>query len=176
MQIPILETKRLLLRPLTIHDSEAVFVWASDERVTKFMPYPTYTSVEQVKEWLASLSSETESYHFGFVLKENNLLIGSGDISFNQETGAWDFGYNIRYDYWNLGLTTEAAKGMMKFAFINFGAKDFSSNHAVDNIASGKVIEKCGLSYIKDGEYSKFDGSQTFPAKYYWAHIDEIHE
>jgi ribosomal-protein-alanine N-acetyltransferase len=174
MQIPVLETKRLFLRPLTVDDAEAVFTWVSDERVTKFMPYSTYTNIDQVKDWLSNLSNETETNHFGFVLKENNLLIGAGDIGYNQDTAAWDFGYNLRYDYWNQGYTTEATKAMMKFAYDKYGARDFSSNHAVDNIASGKVMEKCGLTYIKDGTYSKFDKSQTFQAKYYKAHLEEL--
>ncbi|QSX07003.1 GNAT family N-acetyltransferase [Sedimentibacter sp. zth1] len=174
MKIPILKTDRLILRPLSVDDAEAVYIWVSDERVTKYMPYLTYTSLDDVRIWLANLQSEVETYNFGFVLKENNLLIGSGDIGYNSEKGAWDFGYNIRYDYWNQGLATEATKCMMKFAYDNFGAKDFSANHAIDNPASGKVMEKCGLKFLKFGEYSKFDQSQTFKAKFYKAHLDEI--
>ena len=37
----------------------------------------------------------------------------------------------------------------------------------MDNPASGRVIEKCGLTFHYYGEYSKKDGSETFPAKYY---------
>ncbi|MDP4091233.1 MAG: GNAT family N-acetyltransferase [Bacillota bacterium] len=101
-------------------------------------------------------------------------MIGSGDIGYNREKGAWDFGYNIRYDYWNQGLATEAAKCMMKFAYDNFGARDFSATYAVDNPASGKVLEKCGLKFYKFGEYSKFDGSRIYNAIFCSAHLDEI--
>lgn len=173
MNIPVLETERLILRPLTEEDAEAVYIWVSDGRVTKFMPYQTYTSLEEVRKWLFSLQAETENYNFGFVLKENDLLIGSGDIGYNKETDTWEFGYNIRYDCWNKGFATEAAKGMMKFAYDNYGARDFGANHAADNPASGKVMEKCGLKFFKFGEYKKFDGSQTFKAKFYKAHLDK---
>lgn len=173
MDIPFLETERLILRPLTVEDASAAFVWLSDERVTKFMPYQTYTDIENVRKWIDSLSGE-DNYNFGFVFKENNLLIGSGDIGYSSRTKAWEFGYNIRYDYWNRGLTTEAAKCMMKFAFDSFGARDFSSNHAVDNPASGKVMKKCGLVFREYGHYSKFDGSRTFKASFYQAHLEEL--
>lgn len=43
MDLPFLETERLILRPLTVEDASAAFVWLSDERVAKFMPYQTYT-------------------------------------------------------------------------------------------------------------------------------------
>jgi ribosomal-protein-alanine N-acetyltransferase len=172
MGIPVLETDRLILRPLTVDDSEAVYVWVSDERVTKYMPYQTYTSTDDVRKWLMTLQSENETNNFGFVFKENNLLIGSGDIGYSSEKSSWDFGYNMRYDYWNRGLATEAAKCMMKFAYDNFGARDFSANHAVDNHSSGRVMEKCGLMFHHFGEYSKFDGSKTFKAKFYNVHLE----
>ncbi|MFT4144216.1 MAG: GNAT family N-acetyltransferase [Mobilitalea sp.] len=174
MEVPILETARLILRPLTTLDAEAVYQWVSDLRVTKYMPYKTYTNVEAVRNWLSSVESDDETYHFGFVLKQNNLLIGSGDIGYSSEKSAWDFGYNLRYDCWNMGFATEAAKGMIKYVYDNFGARDFSSNYAADNIASGKVMEKCGLIFDHDGEYSKLDGSKTFKARFYRAHLDEI--
>jgi ribosomal-protein-alanine N-acetyltransferase len=173
MNIPILETDRLILRPLTVDDAEAVYVWASDERVTIFMPYQTYTGIPDVRKWLTTLQSDNETYNFGFVFKEHNLLIGSGDIGYSMKENSWDFGYNIRFDYWNKGLATEAAKCMMKFAYDNFGARDFSANHAVDNPASGRVLEKCGLTSHHFGEYSKFDGSKTFQAKFYKVHLDD---
>lgn len=107
------------------------------------------------------------------MLKESNLLIGSGSIGPHKSNpDEWGFGYNIRYDYWNQGLTTEATKRMIKFAYEECGIKDFVSDHAVDNPASGKVIEKCGLVFDHYGEYSTFDGEQTFKAKFYKMHLE----
>ena len=174
MKIPVLETDRLILRPLTVEDAEAVYLWVSDERVTKYMPYQAYTGTDDVRKWLMTLQSDNETNNFGFVFKENNLLIGSGDIGYSKEKSSWDFGYNIRYDYWNRGLATEAAKCMMIFAYDNFKARDFSASHAVDNTASGRVMEKCGLMFHHYGEYSKFDGSKTFKAKFYNIHLDVV--
>ena len=48
------------------------------------------------------------------------------------------------------------------------------ANHAVDNPASGRVLEKCGLRFHHYGEYSKFDGSKTFKAKFYNAHLEIV--
>ncbi len=38
-----IRTERLLLRPLTVADADAVWEWASDPRVARYMVYPTYT-------------------------------------------------------------------------------------------------------------------------------------
>lgn len=51
---PIIETDRLILRPITLDDAEACFSWNSDERVTKYMSYSTYTDISQTIDWINS--------------------------------------------------------------------------------------------------------------------------
>ena len=44
-----LETPRLILRRLTLADAEPMYRnWASDPEVTKFLTWPTHSSVENV--------------------------------------------------------------------------------------------------------------------------------
>lgn len=49
---PVLETERLILRPITPEDAEAAFVWLSDERVNRFMPYNLYKNIDKVLNWI----------------------------------------------------------------------------------------------------------------------------
>lgn len=170
----VLETERLILRMPTPDDAEAVFVWVSDPKVNRFMPYALYTSVDEARRWLESLADPDHSdYNFGFVRKSDGVMIGSGSIGPRAERGgSWSFGYNIRSDCWNQGYTTEAAKAMIRFAHETFGVRDFDANHAIANPASGRVMEHCGLTFDHYSEYSTFDGTETFPAKTYTMHID----
>ncbi|MDE7454761.1 MAG: GNAT family N-acetyltransferase, partial [Clostridia bacterium] len=71
-----IQTARLLLLPLDVSDAPEAFKWLSDPEVTKFMNYTIYTDVADVAKWIA------ESGHncFGFFLRENGQLIGSGDV------------------------------------------------------------------------------------------------
>lgn len=173
MKEPILETERFILRPLTVDDAEAVFAWAGDERVAKFMGYTCHENIEVTKAWLSSLKDSPENhFDWGFVLKENNRLIGSGGIYWSEENNAWNLGYNMAFDYWGNGYTTEITKRMIKFAYENLGARDFVAYHAVDNPASGRVMEKCGMKFSHFGEYSKIDGSVTFKTKVYKLHLE----
>lgn len=165
--IPTIETERLILRPLTVDDAESVFEWTGDERVAEYMIYPCHKNIEVTKEWLKSLASLENEYTWGFVRKSDNKLIGSGGIRFRTDENAWSFGYNLRYDCWGNGYATEASKRMIKYVIENHNAHEFVSEHAVDNTASGRVIEKCGLVFEEYSEYSKFDNSMTFRCKKY---------
>ena len=157
-----IETDRLILRPLKIEDAQAVYQWVSDERVAKYMVYNTYTTLEEAVDWLTMLQEPDEEYHFGFVRKEDGLLIGSGSIGPEGERSEyWAFGYNFRYDCWGKGFATEAAKAMIKFASEQFGVVKFSSSHAEPNKASGRVMEKCGLHLVGYGEFKKLDEFAT---------------
>ena len=164
----IIETERLILRPLRINDAEAVYQWVSDERVAKYMVYNTYTSVEEVVEWLTMIQKTDDEYHFGFVRKEDGMLIGSGSIGpDSHRSGFLGFGYNFRYDCWGKGYATEAAKAMIMFAKEKFGVVRFSSSHAEPNKASGHVMEKCGLCFTRYGQFQKLDGSSQMRSMEY---------
>ncbi|MFR5875847.1 MAG: GNAT family N-acetyltransferase [Eubacterium sp.] len=171
---PIIETERLILRPLIVDDAPAVLKWAGDERVSRFMSYTGYDDINTARAWIESLKDEKTEYNWGFVLKETGELIGSGSIGADvQLKGYWGMGYNIRYDCWNKGLTTEAMKAIIDYVHKKFGVNKICSDHAVDNPASGRVMEKCGLKFHHYGEYTKIDGSATFKAKFYTLEFDE---
>lgn len=156
----MINTERLLLRPLKITDAKEVFEWVSDERVSKYMVYNTYQSIEQVIEWLRQVETATDEYHFAFVRKADDKLIGSGSVGPDAKgNGFWGFGYNFRHDCWGYGYATEATKAMIQFAFEQFGIRKFASSHAEPNKASGNVMKKCGLHFTGYGEFQKLDGS-----------------
>ncbi len=114
-EIPTIETERLILRPLTVDDAEAVFEWTGDERVAEYMIYPCHQSIEVTKMWLASLKNLENEYTWGFVRKSDKKLIGSGGIRFRTDENVWSFGYNFRYDCWGFGYATESSKRMIEY-------------------------------------------------------------
>ncbi len=65
-----------------------------------------------------------------------------------QPYGVLEIWLQLRYDCWGNGYATEAAKAMMDYVRREFGVTHFCASHAEPNLASGKVIEKCGLKFI----------------------------
>ncbi len=161
-----IQTQRLFLAPMETSDAPQVFKWAGDPRVTKFLRYTTYSRMEDLYTWIGSLADDSNGYEFGFFLTDGNL-IGSGGVYPVKGTQNFEIGYNLNYDYWGKGFVTEATKAIMVWAQVQLGAEHFVISHAVDNIASQKVIEKCGFVFDRMGSYSKFDGSASFESKHY---------
>ncbi len=170
---PIIETERLILRPVALDDAEACYSWNSDERVTKYMSYSTYTDISQTVEWIKSTLTDESEWNWAFVLKEENRVIGTGSIGPSAVMkGYWGIGYNLHYDYWHKGYCTEAMRAIIDFAHKELSVNKICSEHAVDNPRSGRVMEKCGLKFDRYAEYTKLDGSQTFKAKLYKAELE----
>ena len=164
---PLLESERLILRPLTIDDLQAIFKWAGDSRVNKYMIYPLYKNPEDGLEWLSHLYEDEKKIDYGFVYKETGKLIGSGGIYYHEDTDTWNIGYNLAFDYWKKGLTVEAMEKIIEYVRSRFEIKMIEGEFCIENYGSRRVMEELGMTYYKDAEYTKLDGSETFKAEIY---------
>lgn len=171
MNTPILQTKRLQLRPLLISDARDIYQnWATDPEVAKYMRWSVHASILVTEGWLKEVEDNAERstvFDWGFVLKENQMLIGSGGLYWSEEKGCFELGYNLMKKYWNQGLTTEAAAAMVQFAKEVLQQKELFSCYAKENVASGRVMEKVGFRYQKDGSYTSFDQTRTYETREY---------
>ena len=165
--LPTLETKRLILRQLTIDDAAAVFKWTGDPRVNKYMIYPLYKSVEETKPWIETLYEDEKKLDYCFVLKETGELIGSGGLYYHDDIDVWSVGYNLAYDFWKHGYTVEAIEKIIEYARSKYNVRVIAGTFVIGNYGSQRVMEKLGMSFYEDTEYTKLDGSETFKAKTY---------
>lgn len=147
-----IETERLVLRRFTLDDAEAMYHnWASDPEVTRFLMWPTHSSVEVTKgvltDWVASYGKE-DKYEWCIAKKENDEPIGSiGVVKTNEKVKCMEIGYCISRDYWHQGITSEAMKAVMEYLLEEVGVERIESRHDPKNPHSGAVMRKCGLLY-----------------------------
>ncbi|MCQ2592926.1 MAG: GNAT family N-acetyltransferase [Treponema sp.] len=166
---PVLETERLILRPLVFDDLLAIYKWTGDEKTAHFMLYPQYKSAADGVDWVNSLYKNPDDLEYGFVWKETGELIGSGGVYHSHHPAGepWSIGYNIRSDMWGKGITTEAIKKIIEYGRSSRGISEIAGTFAVENTGSQRVMEKLGMTFLEDTEYTKFDGSASFKAKTY---------
>ena len=178
----IIETKRLILRPLTLDDAEVAFNgWTGDPEVAKYVSWLPHNSIDEAVDWLKEIEWKhddagnivpSEFYIWGFVLKETEELFGSGGLIWEEGCQLYQVGYNIMKKHWNLGYTTEAMRAILQFAIKNLDIKKVAGGHAKENFASAKVIEKLGFVYDRDDITPHVDGVRFFDSQEYLLELD----
>ncbi len=163
-----IETERLILRTVTLEDAEAIFRWTSDPDVNRYMIYPLHQDIEVTREWLKSRDTDgKDTYDLGFVLKETGELVGMGGIYYKEELDIWNIGYNLRKDCWGRGLVPEAMKAIIDYVDKEKGVRAIMGEFAKENAKSKRVMEKLGMTFWKECQYTKLDGSVTYDACVY---------
>lgn len=169
----LLLTDRLVLMPLLPSDAPQAFKWVSDPMVAKYMRYCPYTSVQKEAEWIDALASDVDGCELG-VFVEDGSLIGSVGYSAS-DNGSYEVGYHFNRNYWNHGYCTESLNALLAWTSAERGVKVFCANYAALNTASGRVLEKCGFVFERNGEFSKIDGSETFLSKHCVCNMPVVH-
>ncbi|MDS9311530.1 GNAT family N-acetyltransferase [Streptococcus pseudopneumoniae] len=156
-QYPIVETERLLLRPVTLNDAEAMFDYASDKDNTRYT-FSTNQNVEETKNNIAQFYLANPLGRWGIELKDNGKFIGTIDLhKIDPVLKKAAIGYIINKKYWNQGLTTEANRAVIELAFEKIGMNKLVALHDKANPASGKVMEKSGMRFSHEEAYACMD-------------------
>lgn len=147
-----IETQRLILRKAAAEDAQAMFQnWASDPEVTRFLTWPTYTSLDSAHFILNFWCAEYEKpnfYQWMIVLKELGQPIGSISVVRQREDiGEAEIGYCIGRNWWHMGIVTEALSAVIAYLFEEVGMNRVAARHDSNNPNSGGVMKKCGMRY-----------------------------
>jgi RimJ/RimL family protein N-acetyltransferase len=143
-------TKRLTLRGFTLNDADDVTRLVSDYEVAKTTlavphPYPT----DGAAGWITGHPAEEERNHttFAITLTATGELIGAITLIEKRIHLRAEIGYWIGYQHWGNGYATEATKAIIDWGFSERGLNRIFAHHFAENPASGRVMQKCGMSY-----------------------------
>ena len=147
--LPVLETARLMLRPLVLRDAQDVWSWASDPEVARYVLWEPHRSVADTREYIRSMRA---MYRRGLpsswavVLRETGRVVGTvGFMWYSESNCSAEVGYSFSRQYWNRGIATEALQAVLSSAFASLPLNRVEAQHDVRNPASGRVMEKCGM-------------------------------
>lgn len=145
-----IQTARLMLRPFVVDDAQAMYQnWANDPQVTRYLTWQPHRSPEETRQLLAVWSDAyARPDCYNWVMEWEGKPIGNiSVVRMNEKSEYAELGYCMGRAYWNRGLMTEAAKAVIDFLFAEVGVNRVGIAHAVQNPASGRVAQKCGLTY-----------------------------
>lgn len=150
MKFPQLKTERLLLNQPTENDVKTISKILNHDvysHNTINIPFPY--SDKDAQFWLElcrnGFKNETQ-YIFAIRLQDTNQLIGGIDLGIDKRFNKAELGYWIDQDHAGKGYATEAAKAIINFGFHELKLKRIFATYFDFNIASGKVMEKIGMT------------------------------
>ncbi|HET7480658.1 MAG TPA: GNAT family N-acetyltransferase [Rubrobacteraceae bacterium] len=148
--LPRLETDRLVLRKMRLEDADAMFDYASDPEVTRYVIWPTHRTMEDSRAFLeltVSNYATGEGFDWGIVYKGDEKFIGTcGFVSRSPEHARAEVGYVISRRYWGRGLTAEALRAIIRFGFERMELNRIEARCIAGNTASARVLEKAGMT------------------------------
>lgn len=153
----ILETPRFYLREMTADDAEAAFLLNADPEVVKYTGDPPFESIETARLFLNNYP-DYKINGFGrwaVVDKQTNEYTGWCGLKLLKDLNQVDLGYRFYQKHWNKGYATETGKACIRWGFNRLNLNEIVGRAMKENIASIKVLEKCGMKYWKDEDFDE---------------------
>ena len=123
--------------------------WASDPEVTRFLTWPTHSSVDVTKAILSDWIPRYEDggyFSWAMEYKDTGEVIGNiSVVRLIESIDAAEMGYCMSRAYWGQELMPEALKAVMDYLFDVVGLNRVAACHDANNPKSGRVMEKAGM-------------------------------
>jgi ribosomal-protein-alanine N-acetyltransferase len=150
LELPVLETERLLLRDFVESDFVSTHEYESDPKVVRYQSHGVRTADESlayIKRVLDESKHEPRRlYDLAIVLKENEDLVGRcGLFVANPDVREAALWYVLNPRYWGRGLVVEAARVLLGFGFRSLGVHRVFVDSDPRNVASIRVAQKLGM-------------------------------
>jgi RimJ/RimL family protein N-acetyltransferase len=146
-----LETTRLVLRPFTADDLDALYAIQSRPDVARYL-YWKPRDLEQVRAVLATkvhqtiLDSEGQGLSLAVVRRDTGGLVGEIKLFWlSAEHRLGEIGYVFHPDHGGKGLATEAARVGLALGFGALGLHRIIGRLDARNSASARLLERLGM-------------------------------
>ncbi len=149
---PILETSRLILKPLELEDAATTQVFFPHWDIVRFLnekvpwPYPEDGALQYYREVALPAVARGDEWVWAIRLKDGPPhLIGTINLSTsrNDNRGFW-----IALPWQGRGLMSEACEAVTEFWFNTLGRQRLIVAKATGNVASRRVSEKQGARLV----------------------------
>jgi RimJ/RimL family protein N-acetyltransferase len=145
------ETDRLLMRPVTVVDADAIFdTYAQDEEVVRYLiwrPHRSRTETQAYVERCISTPAEVERTYM-LVGRADNVVRGAFALR-GPAPHRLDCGYVLARRWWRQGLMTEVLNEITAWALRQPSVFRVGAVCNVENIGSARVLEKS--RFVREG-------------------------
>jgi len=147
--MPTLETRRLILRRIAMHDAGDIFEYSKDKEVARHVLWSAQKDVSEAKDYCRFMMKRyrcDQPSSWGIIEKATGRLVGTiGYMDHNEDNATVEVGYSLARWLWNGGYMTEALARVIEYTFEAMDINRIEAQHELDNPSSGRVMEKCGM-------------------------------
>ena len=146
---PILQTKRLTLREITIEDAQDIFDLRNNPSGAKYLDRDLPKGIDEIIALIKSIQngiSKNEMIAWAMTEKGNTKFIGQ--ISFHKtypQHHRAEMGYQLMPEFWRRGYTNEAAKYVIEFGFNKMNLHSIEAQTNPNNLGSINLLLKNGF-------------------------------
>ncbi|MDF2505279.1 MAG: acetyltransferase, ribosomal protein N-acetylase [Clostridium sp.] len=149
---PEINTGRLNLREIKQEDAESIYKILSNPEVIKHDTFELFANIKQAEDmikWVNDIYKQKRAIFWGITLKNNPEVIGFCKCEVEIPKVRADLGYDLRREYWNMGIMTETLGAVIEFAFQSLDVNRIEATVSTENNSSIRVLEKSG--FVKEG-------------------------
>jgi ribosomal-protein-alanine N-acetyltransferase len=154
---PIIKTERLLLRRITNEDINEVFELRSNPENMKYIPRPLLKNAEDTLKLIAMIEDKIITnieINWAITLKDNPKLLGIiGFYRMQPENYRAEIGYILLPEFHGKGIISEAVNRLNRYGFDDLKLHSIEAVIDPENIASEKVLQKCG--FVKEAHFKE---------------------
>ena len=148
----LVKTERLYLRKYTLNDVEKNYLYSQEESRKKGIPNEVYADIQASKENVEFILSCYEKggfpYVYAVILKDTEEYIGH--VSLSEISEGIEIGYAICEKHQGKGYATEIVRAYVAWGKKELGLKKIYGEIYPENIASRKVLENAGFTFVKN--------------------------
>lgn len=150
----------------------------AEEGVLRYFPVTTPPPLERVRRLVSGQLDHWDERGYGWWAVESRVsdltrvsgparvrdegpvegpLIGWAGLTYLPETDEIEVAYLLGKPFWGRGLATEAARASLRYGFEHLEIETIVGIVHPDNLASRRVLEKVGLSFVERAHYFGMD-------------------
>ena len=167
---PVLLSQRLVMRAPHEEDIDALAHLANNAAVATMvsrMPHP-YTARDAADFVRRTNAGEMGKCVYAITKAENGEFLGCCALEPHvNDADTLEIGYWLGEPHWNRGYATEAAHALIDMAFRTRDIAHIDARCRVTNIASRRVIQKCGFQFQGSGMVASLAMGGMMPVEWY---------
>lgn len=148
---PTIDLGDYILREKREDDAVDFYSYYSDPEVNKYIISEIPKTLEEARLELSywrNVFYRGDGIYFAIARKDNDKLIGSiGFTTKNSYNNRIELSYDLAKEYWRHGIMTKAVNALVEYGFKEMKINRIEAFMAIENIASRKLLEKCGFSH-----------------------------